>query len=333
MMNAGFGDLAQAGLLRRQTTALKVEVQRLSSEVATGRAADTARALSGDLGQLAGIETSLRRLTAYRSATTEAALQATGQQGALAVLDRLASDGAQDLITAGTVGQTVLLTTAVTQAGDRFSSAVAALNTRQGDRALFAGTAPQAQALAGADAILDALEAEIAGIATAEGIAAAVGDWFTRPSGFDAVAYSGGAAPGALPMSPEDAVRLDVTATDPAVKATLEGLALAALLNRPTAPADATTRTALARIAGEKLLDDRTGRSALAARIGLAEARIETAAQRNATEASALEQMRAGLLAADPYAAATALEAAQTQLETLFAVTARLSRLSLADYL
>jgi flagellar hook-associated protein 3 FlgL len=46
-----------------------------------------------------------------------------------------------------------------------------------------------------------------------------------------------------------------------------------------------------------------------------------------------LEIARADLVAIDPFEAATRMEAAQTQLETLYSVTARLSRLSLVDFL
>ena len=54
---------------------------------------------------------------------------------------------------------------------------------------------------------------------------------------------------------------------------------------------------------------------------------------RNAAEASALQIARNGLVAADPYDTATAIQAVQTQIETLYTLTARLSRLSLTDYL
>jgi flagellar hook-associated protein 3 FlgL len=67
--------------------------------------------------------------------------------------------------------------------------------------------------------------------------------------------------------------------------------------------------------------------------IGTLEARIETATARNSAETSALEMARNEIIAVDPYKAATDLSAAQTQLETLYTVTARLSRLSLAGYL
>ncbi len=46
-----------------------------------------------------------------------------------------------------------------------------------------------------------------------------------------------------------------------------------------------------------------------------------------------MEIARTELIGADPYDTATEMEAVQGQLETLYTVTARLSRLSLADFL
>ena len=48
---------------------------------------------------------------------------------------------------------------------------------------------------------------------------------------------------------------------------------------------------------------------------------------------STLQVSRNDIRSADPYQTATALTEVQTQIETLFAVTARLSRLNLVDYL
>ena len=54
---------------------------------------------------------------------------------------------------------------------------------------------------------------------------------------------------------------------------------------------------------------------------------------RAAAEATALGLAREALIGADPYEAAAALEAAETQLETLYTLTARISRLSLVNFL
>ncbi|MGQ0564877.1 MAG: flagellin [Gemmobacter sp.] len=327
------GDLTHSFVLRRQSTDLKATAQRLSSEVTTGRVADTARAVSGDLVPLSGIETSLTRLQAYRAATTEAGLFASGLQEALGVLDRMAGDLATSLLTASNSGHAAMIAAAGADAAGRFDSAIATLNTRLGDRSLFAGTATTQPALAPPEIILAALDTAVAGAPTAEAMAAAVADWFASPTGFAAVAYRGSVAMSPLPVSPEDEVRLDVTAMDPTILRTLEGLALGALLDRDAGPATTPERAALARLSGERLMSGQTDRAALSARVGTTEARIDAAVQRNETEGAALERVRAGLLSVDPYAAASELEAVQTQIETLHAITARLARLSLVDFL
>ena len=333
MSRISLGDLTHTFVLRRQATDLKAAAQRLASEVTTGRVADTARAVSGDLVPLSGIETSLTRLQAYRSATTEAGLFASGLQEALGVLDRISGDLATSLVTASNSGHATMIAAVGADAAQRFDAAISTLNTRLGDRSLFAGMATGQPALVSSETILAALDAEIAGATTAGAAAAAVAAWFASPTGFAAVAYRGGPPMSPLPVSPEDDVRLDVTVMDPTILRTVEGLALAALIDRTSAPASNAERTALARIAGERLMSGQTARAGLAARVGTTEARIDAAVQRNDTERTALQIVRAGILSVDPYAAASELEAVQTQLETLHAVTARLARLSLVDFL
>ena len=75
------------------------------------------------------------------------------------------------------------------------------------------------------------------------------------------------------------------------------------------------------------------GVTALQAGLGDAEARLDTRVIRLTGERDALNLARQTLIAVDPYEAATQLEQAQTQLQTLYAVTARTARLSLTGYL
>ncbi|QYK41559.1 MAG: flagellar biosynthesis protein FlgL [Paracoccaceae bacterium] len=326
------GDMSLAFQQRRDAAALKLSVRRLATEVTTGRVADTARAVRGDLVPLAGLQTSIARAGAYRTASAEAALFVGGMQAVLGRIDDLATAMSGSLLTAGNTGQPAMVAAVAQDAAARFDAAVSALNTRLGDRTLFAGTGTGGPALTGGTALLDALAAAAGGAVTAAETEAAVRAWFTSPAGFGA-AYQGGAPPSPLPLSPEDTLRIDLTAQDPALRDTLAGLAMAALIDRGVPAGGPAERADLARRAGEALISGATGRAGIAARLGVAEARIEAADRRNATEITALEIARAQILEADSYAAATALEAAQSQLETLHAVTARLSRLSLVDFL
>lgn len=333
MTLVSLGDMAHAFMLRRQNTAMKADIQRLATEVTTGLTTDVGKTVRGDVSPLAAIQTSLTRIDAYRAVTAEVGLTAGAMQTALATVEDLATGLAPSLLSGTNSGETALIGGVAADARQRFETAVSALNARLGDRTLFAGDRPDGPALAGADTILTALESEIAGLTTAADIATAIAAWFDAPTGFAATAYLGGAPTAPVPIAPGDSAELTLTAADPVLRDTLRGLAMAALLDRSVLPAAPAERADLARIAGETLMESQTGRALLAARVGTIEARIEAAATRNAAEASGLEIARAGLLSVDPYETATALERTQTQLETLYAITARLSRLSLVDFL
>jgi flagellar hook-associated protein 3 FlgL len=333
MATTTFGDLAQSAAFRRHSLALQREITARSAEVTTGRVADPARTQRGDLSTLAAIETSLARMAAFETATAEAETLAASTQRVLETLDTLASDFAPTLLSAGSGGAPGLGTAVAAEARARFDSALSALNTRLGDRTLLAGVETGAPAVADAETILAALDAAVAGAAGVGEVIDRVSDWFDAPSGFAATGYLGGAAATGIAVSADDRVGLAVTAADPAIVATLKGLAIGAMLGRAGVPDQPADRSALTRAAGETLVGAQTDRTTLAARIGTAEGRIAAAATRNAAERSAMELSRAGILGADEYDSATRLERAQTQIETLYAVTARLSRLSLTDFL
>lgn len=333
MANLTLGDMAHRFLLRKQSVALQVEAQRLSTEVATGRAADTARAVKGDLVPLAAIETSLRRLEGYRSATSDAELYATSMQAALGTIDDLSGDLSVTLLEAGRGGQTRMLGNAGVEASERLDAALSALNVQVGGRTLFAGEAVQGPAIVESATLLGLLDGVVAGALTGDEVANRVAAWFADPAGFAAQAYLGGAPGGEVPVSQTDSIRLDITAADPAIRTTLEGLALAAMMTRTSIPQDDGARTVIATRAGDTLLAVKTPLTDLAARLGLTEARIADTKERNDFEKNALQLARSALLDVDPYEASTRLEATETQIETLYAVTARLSRLSLVDFL
>jgi flagellar hook-associated protein 3 FlgL len=68
-------------------------------------------------------------------------------------------------------------------------------------------------------------------------------------------------------------------------------------------------------------------------RIGLHQQTVERAATANSSALATLELSRNDIRRADPYETAAALTEVQSQLESLYAVTARLSNLNLVDYL
>lgn len=329
------GDMAQSFMLRRLTTNMKKEANTAAQELTTGYTANIGQKLGGDLTRLSGLEATLSRLTGYRVATDTAATTASAMQSVFDKIDALTDGMGPSLLNAANSENTGVLQGLVGDAAERFDSVLSSLNTRIGDKTLFAGIASDGPAVASSNVILSALEAAVtgAGAVTAVDIEAAVTNWFDSPTGFAIVGYLGNTGANAVAISAEDKVDLGFTAADPAIRDTLKSLAMVALVHRGTVIPDSTTGMQLASSAGNALLQNQSDRTFLAGDLGFAQARIEQAQTRNEAEGSALQLARSDLLAVDPYEAATRMEAAQTQLETLYSVTARLSRLTLVDFL
>jgi flagellar hook-associated protein 3 FlgL len=332
------GDLAQSQFLRRQTANVKSEVDRLTTEIATGRVADSSAHLRGDQTALAGIDSVLARLRGHASVTAALTLQAEAQQRALARVEEVASGAATTLVTAA-YGTQSGLRDAGRQAWQALDTTLQSLNLRlgdravfAGDRAVFAGDGGDGTAIPGAAELMARLQAAVAPAADGPSVAAAVEAWFAAPDGFPAL-YRGGPPAPALAISPNEAVALDITAADPVLRDTIKALALGALLSDPGVGGGNAGRAALARQAGEALAGQATDRATLAGRLGVVQQRLAEAESRNSAEADAMAMARNSLLEADPYDTATRLQDAEARLEMLYTLTARLSRLSLVDFL
>jgi len=331
-MMMSIGDLAQTLSMKRQNATLKLMMQEKGQEVTTGRVADAGRALRGDFAPLAAIDTSVARLEGFRAATTEAGTVASVMQTALTTLSDLSSQLASSLLTAAGSGLQQQITSLGQDARQRLETAIGVLNTQFADKALFSGIETGRPPLPDALAFLTTLEGVVAGAISAADVEEMLTGWFDSPTGYDAT-YQGGAPRAAMEIGPGEQVSISITARDEGIRNSLKGLAMAALLDRGVLQGQAVGRADLARRAGLSLTDTASARTLLSAELGIAEARIDQAATRNGAEMSALQIARTSLVAADPYEAATRLEQAETQLQALYSITVRLSRLSLADYL
>lgn len=332
MTRISVGDASLTNILARQGADLRGQVQRASQEVATGRHSDLGAALRGDFSPLLAIDASLSRLSAYKSNTAGAAFQAAAQQSAISGLSDLATGISTTLLGAKNYSTPAQIDTLAADAKGRLASAIGLLNTQASGRAVFSGVATGTVPLGSVDDMLTALQTAAAGATTAGQVTAAVNGWFADPLGFGAF-YQGGGPLSPVPIAAGEAADLTTTAMDPALRDTLAGFAMAALVDQGVLAGDATERGRLLQQAGQQLVSTEDARTTLAARIGTVEARIEAARTRNSAEESALGILRSGIGSVDPYEAGTRLEAIQSQLESLYLVTARVSRLNLAEYL
>lgn len=331
------GDMAQAFQMRRHNVELQKQLSRLSEELTTGVKSDLSAAVSGDFKALAGIDRSLTKLESYRVAASEAGLFTESLQNALQVAHDVSIELAPGLLGAAAAGTHALVDTTANDVRQKFHSVVSALNTQVADRYLLSGAATDQRPISGSQDVLDALMVATAGQATATDVANAVAAWFDAPAGgggYLDMVYGGSTnALAPFQLGPGDAAAMDVTAADPALRDLLRGLALGALIAEGAMAGDDAGRAELAKVSGETLLSASTKITSLRARIGTVEGQIADTDARNAAESSALRIARTKIVSADPYDTASALDAVQTQIETLYALTARISRLSLADYL
>ena len=330
--SVGHGDASLTSILSRQSANLRAEIERRSTELASGLHRDMGAAVGGDFSALAAVEHSLARLKGHAANTTEAALFTDTVQAALGVISDDATDLGGNILQALAPINETSLDFLGAEAGRAFSTAIATLNTRFSERAVFSGVNADTSPLPRADTILAALDTAVAGAATVADVQAAIADWFASPAGYDAL-YAGGAARTGLPIAAGETADLSVTALDPTIKDTLRALATAAMLDRGVLAGQPAARSELIRAAGSDLLSGSEARTRLAGRVGTVQAQIAAAQARNEAEKSALEITRAGIVTADPYETATRLEDLQSRLESLYLVTSRVSRLSLADYI
>lgn len=333
MSLASIGDLAQHLMLRRHTVSANRDLASLTADLAKGTASDVHRHLGGNLGPLAAIQSSLSQIDAYQSAAERGAMRAAAMQAALERLDAAATSNASDLTSAAQSGQSSSLATVAARASAALEDAVSALNTRMEGKSLFSGTAIDRDPLPGADELLALVKSAVAPATAPGDVAAALDLWLEDPAGFAEQAFGGNSDSRSFQIGPDQTAELAVTAADPALRQTFKGLILGALMSDPDFGSDSTSLSALARLAGDALSAGADGRVELAARIGTVEERLETSTSRLSAESSILQQARSDLVAVDAYETSTRLEETESRLELIYTLTARLSRLSLADFL
>lgn len=329
------GDLAQSFGLQRQSTALKQQLDRLTQELSTGRAADLGARLSGNLLRFSQIEHDLVSLDSHLTAAREARVDAAMMQAALDQVQTQSARLAGNAITVGSVAGGAQVETLASEARGALGAILGALNSDVAGRALFAGTLTDRTPLASAETLLSELRTVTLGANSPVDVRAALDAYFDTPGGgFETTIYRGGTED----LSPSvlgdgETVALTIRGDDPALRDQLKQVALAALSDSPGLALTEAQRRDLVRGAGEALLTGQQGLTALRADLGQTEARLEQSTSRIAAEISTLQTDRNTIVSIDAFEAAAKLQEIQIRLETLYTLTARSARLSLANVL
>lgn len=330
-------DLARSFHLRHATAKTTKELHTLNQELSSGRKADIATSTRGDLSKLNQIQSQLAKADGLIIAGKEAATLAQSMQ---TVLKQVREDATSlssrflGLSSARTPETTKIL---LAEALPQLSSTIATLNTDVGGQFILGGTATDRPPLVPGSELLSKVKTAISGLQTIDEIKDKINEYFNAPSAEDGFAKDiyRGTKQGLNPMQTglDAPVTLNATAADDGVKDILKGLTLAALMADGTIADDPAATPALIRQAGLWLANGATKTTLVQGQIGKAEERIEQISVQAQSERGALMMGFNAITSADPYETAAKLTEAENKMQLVYTLTARLSRLTLANFL
>ncbi|MFT4960338.1 MAG: flagellar hook-associated protein 3 FlgL [Paracoccaceae bacterium] len=328
------GDMSQSLLLRSRATDLKQSMAVLLEELSTGRVSDPSSRLGGDYSHLIDIDRNLTRLQGYSIAATEAKLFASATQSNLGRLQDITGSLSNKMLLARTSDDPTVLANLSQQAHVDLADAMGILNGGVAGRSLFSGVTTDVVPLESDTLLMSELKTVLTGLTSTSDIIQAAEIWFDDPAGFRAVIYRGSTQDlSPIQVASGQHVGLSLRADDPEFRDMLLNLAVVAITTDSNLNLDKTTKEGLFQSISEKMLLNSDNITSIRAGLGYSESRIEEASTRNESARTSLQYARGALLEADPFDTATRLENVQFQLEALYAVTLRTSRLSLLAFL
>lgn len=337
MLPVSMSDKARSFQLQQANSQLKRALGVLTQEVSTGKVADVSTHLRGNLMSLGTVENRLSALESYKASASEGAMMAQAMQATFEGLHDIALRHTTGLIDAGNTSSPGILQTTVQAAAADFAPVIAQLNLEVAGRHVFGGTRSDVAPLADKDSFLNTLRTEVAGLPTAGDVLDAINAWFDAPEGdggfLDTVFAGRADSPLSQRIGAQESVSFETSAASAEVKALLKGLAISSLVADGSIGTSHAERTLYASEAGKMIAGADVGLISQQGRLGSIEENIERTQTRYSAEATSLGIARNSLIGTDPYETAQELKTVELQLESLYAVTARLSRLSLTNYL
>ena len=309
------------------TRPTRARVERLSQEMASGRTGDPGQALRGDFSDVSRLSHALQRADADAVSLRQAERWTGAMQATLGRIDDAVAALAGDL----DAGLGVSTRFAADQARQALVDVAALLNSPVGERSLF-GNGGRTAPLPDVGAVLADVAALAASSIDLDDYAAQVDAYFAPGGPFEGTRLAAMPAdPVSFPAGDGGTIELDVSARTRAVVDLLAPVALIAGL--PSAGFEVAPNSDASLDLNARLAGGRSALPALRGSVGAVEARIaDRLTQIDAARTDA-EMAIADRVGIDPYETASKLQHEMARLESLYAITARRSRLRLTDYL
>lgn len=324
-------DLLSFSTMSRNVADLKSRADVARTEATTQRIEDITAHTRGNVGEAHLLKKAVDDVIAYQENLTFAVGRAAATQTLLGSINTDSARVAAEALAAAKRDDDAVLRTSAEQARGAITTVFAALNASVGGRALFGGDVAEQFPLSSPEQLIADIEAIVAAapdLATAE---ADIDAYFNDPAGgFATNIYQGGTgdAPD-VEIAPGVRVDVSVRADAQEIRDMLRGLASIAVFESAGFP----DGRDLAESGATRTLETESTFADLRAVIGDGEARLENARARYAEEQAALTTLFNQRTSRDPFEATAQLQLLETQLESSFLLTARLSQLSLANFL
>lgn len=311
--------------LRSEVTDLKARISTASVEAVTGRHSDLTTHLSGRIGSALLSQKALSDLQDERGRLTlrEGRLDMT--QRGLEVLQKGAQGLTARMQSAVGSGDKMTRWTVATDAKALLQQAFSTMNVRHGERYLFAGDATDAPPFASVDTFLGDIRAIAEAAADPAALETALDDYFNTPgAGYQLNVYRG------TPTSSDPEA---VTGMEPSVVEMFRNLALFALSGQGEDIPVIENDTSVLLDASIGLSTGHTALVTLRGMLGVYQGQIADQKKTLDMEEVVLNQAFNQLTARDQYEAAAELTELETNLEASYALTARLSGLTLLNFI
>ena len=336
MPEFGFPPQHRSASMSLLITSLRERADAVRVQAVTGRFDDVTRELNGNVSGLMQVEKSLVDLQDYSEAVALSEARASVTQSALEQARNIGQSLADttDLLT--TNGTTRDFEGVSATAREELGSVVSSLNAQFAGRPLFSGDDGSA-----GRAVADVATIQTLGVPFLEAQPDATTAYanlvseFVNPGGtFDTSIYLGG--DGNAPQTevgPGERVDYAVKATEDPLRSIMANVvALGAAFDMTNGIPD-NQRRLIAELASEGLRSDVSNIIGLQSRVGSAEERIANVKARNAASEASLTIAFNNLAGVDQVESTLELTELERQLETAFATTARMSNLSLVNFL
>lgn len=334
---SSFGDMARSFNSRLSNYSAKSRLDMLTKELTSGEKSDIGKSLNGNLSRLNDINHRLTLLGTFQSNISELESRLSAQQDSIQAIQTTTSTLGADLLAASSLDTRESLILRATHANNDFNAFVSHLNTSTDGKFVFAGIATDRAPLASGQEIASQIASLTAGMTTVTDMVAAIDNWFAAPAGsggFVDNAYFGTISMStSTPISTGNSIETSIDASADAFKETMKGYALLSIAQ--SRPDDFSTESLRAMVAsaGENIIQGNAKMTELRGHIGFQQEAADKAKTQNGAQYLTLQIKKSELVGIDPYEAAIAVKDAETNLQNLYLVTARMSSMKLSDYL